>query len=240
MLRLLQRIAIDISPLRASREYRLITLGQIVSNLGTQAALVALPYQIFVLSHSAALVGLLGAFELGPMAVVSLLGGALNDRMDRRRLLALAQAGVIARRRRARRRVAGRAPARARRARAGRAARRERLARHGHPHGDPAGDARAGSAQHRPRAQLRPVPGDRDHRAGLRRADHRREQPGRRLRARRGDVPGDAVGGAGGRAAPAERRRRGDLDPPFDRSRACDSCARATRCRAASRSTSWR
>jgi hypothetical protein len=95
MLALLRRIAIDVSPLRESREFRLLVAGQIVSNLGTQAALVALPYQIFVLSHSAALVGLLGAFELGPMVVVSLLGGALNDRMDRRRLLALAQFGVI-------------------------------------------------------------------------------------------------------------------------------------------------
>lgn len=95
MLGLLRRIAIDVSPLRESREFRLLVLGQIVSNLGTQAALVALPYQIFVISHSAALVGLLGAFELGPMVIVSLLGGALNDRMDRRRLLALAQAGVI-------------------------------------------------------------------------------------------------------------------------------------------------
>ena len=87
MLALLRRIAIDVSPLRERASFRLIVLGELVSSLGTQAALVALPYQIFLLSHSAALVGLLGAFELGPMIVVSLIGGALNDRMDRRRLL---------------------------------------------------------------------------------------------------------------------------------------------------------
>jgi MFS family permease len=95
VLALLRRIAIDVSPLGHSREFRLLIIGEIVSNLGTQAALVALPYQIFVISHSAALVGLLGAFELGPMIVVSLLGGALADRADRRLVLAGAQAGVI-------------------------------------------------------------------------------------------------------------------------------------------------
>jgi len=95
MFGLLRRIAIDITPIRASRDFRMLALGQIVSNLGTQAALVALPYQIFVISRSATLVGLLGAFELGPMIVVSLVGGAIADRRDRRPILALAQIGVI-------------------------------------------------------------------------------------------------------------------------------------------------
>ena len=96
MLALLRRVAIDLTPLRASRDFRLLFIGQVVSNLGTQAALVALPFQIFVLTHSAALVGLLGAFEIGPMVVISLFGGAIADRVDRRLLLAVAQLGVIA------------------------------------------------------------------------------------------------------------------------------------------------
>lgn len=94
MLGLLRRVALDVSAMRASRNFRLLIGGEIVSNLGTQAAMVALPYQIFVLSHSATLVGLLGAFELGPMIVVSVVGGALIDRHDRRPILALAQVGV--------------------------------------------------------------------------------------------------------------------------------------------------
>jgi MFS family permease len=92
---LLRRIALDVSPLRESRDFRLLMIGQIVSTLGTQVALVALPTQIFLLSHSAALVGLLGAFELGPMIVASLLGGAVADRVDRRKVLIGAQLGVI-------------------------------------------------------------------------------------------------------------------------------------------------
>ena len=83
------------TPVRQSRDFRLIALGQIVSSLGSQAALVALPYQIFVISHSVTLVGLLGAFELGPMIVVSLVGGAVADRRDRRPVLAAAQVGVM-------------------------------------------------------------------------------------------------------------------------------------------------
>jgi len=96
MLSLLRRVAIDVSPLRASRPFRQLQLGQAVSGLGTQAALVALPYQIFVISRSPTLVGLLGAFELGPMIVVSLVGGALIDRTDRRAVLAVAQVAIIA------------------------------------------------------------------------------------------------------------------------------------------------
>ncbi len=96
MLSLLRRVAVDLSPVRESREFRLLSLGQTVSSLGTQVALVALPYQIYVVSRSPALVGLLGAFELGPMVVVSLVGGAIADRRDRRPLLAASQLGVVA------------------------------------------------------------------------------------------------------------------------------------------------
>lgn len=55
----------------------------------------ALPVQIFQISHSPTLVGLLGAFELGPMILISLVGGAVADRQDRRPVLAAAQIGVM-------------------------------------------------------------------------------------------------------------------------------------------------
>jgi MFS family permease len=93
---LLGRVAVDVSALRESRDYRVLVGGQLLSGLGTAAVLVALPYQLFVLTGSPALVGLLGAAELGPMVIVSLLGGAIADRMDRRTLLLVAQAGIIA------------------------------------------------------------------------------------------------------------------------------------------------
>ncbi len=87
----LAAVAVDITPIRASRHFRNLEIGQLVSNLGSQAALVALPFQIYKVSGSATLVGLLGAFELGPMILVSLVGGAFLDRHDRRPILAGAQ-----------------------------------------------------------------------------------------------------------------------------------------------------
>lgn len=92
----LERIAVDVTPLRASRDFRLLTIAGALSGLGSQAVLVALPIQIYALTGSPVLVGLLGLFELGPMIVVSLVGGAIADRRDRRPVLAAAQLGVIA------------------------------------------------------------------------------------------------------------------------------------------------
>ena len=78
------RIAVDISALRESRDLRLLIAGNLVSGLGTQAALVALPFQIYEQTHSALLTGLLGAVELVPLVTMALLGGAIADRFDRR------------------------------------------------------------------------------------------------------------------------------------------------------------
>ena len=75
----------DLSPLRDSRDLRLVVLGGFVSGLGSQATLVALPYQVYVQTHSALLVGLLGAVEIVPLVAASLLGGAVADRVDRRK-----------------------------------------------------------------------------------------------------------------------------------------------------------
>src|SRR3954452_12981003 len=94
-LALLQRVAVDITPLRESRDLRLLLGGELVTGLGTQAALVALPYQLYVENHSAFLTGLLGAAELVPLVLMALLGGALADRYDRRRLLLLDQIGLV-------------------------------------------------------------------------------------------------------------------------------------------------
>jgi Transmembrane secretion effector len=91
---LISKFTLDITALRRSRDYRVLEVGAIVSGLGTQAALVAVPYQVYVLTHSTALVGLIGAAELGPTVLVSLFGGAIADRVDRRRILLVAQIGI--------------------------------------------------------------------------------------------------------------------------------------------------
>ncbi|MGZ6694276.1 MAG: MFS transporter [Solirubrobacteraceae bacterium] len=72
-----------------------MTLGNVVSGLGTQAALVALPFQVYSQTQSAFLTGLLGAAELAPLVAMALLGGALADRFDRRRVLLLDQIALV-------------------------------------------------------------------------------------------------------------------------------------------------
>ena len=89
------RLIVDLSPLRASRDLRLLLAGEFVTGLGTQAALVALPYQLYTQTGSAFLTGLLGAIELGPLVTAALLGGAIADRTDRRRLLLLDQIALV-------------------------------------------------------------------------------------------------------------------------------------------------
>src|SRR3954466_6576332 len=88
-------LAIDLSPLRESRDLRVLVLGNIVSGLGTQAALVALPYQIYVETGSAFLTGLLGAVELLPLVAMALLRRAPADPHGRRRLLLLDQVALV-------------------------------------------------------------------------------------------------------------------------------------------------
>jgi MFS family permease len=92
----LPRLAADLTPLRASRDLRLLIFGNVVSGLGTQATLVALPYQLYVETRSPFLTGLLGAVELVPLVSMSLFGGAFADRHDRRRLLLADQAALVA------------------------------------------------------------------------------------------------------------------------------------------------
>ena len=89
--RRLRGVAVDTTALRESRDYRVLVIGGLISGIGTQVTLVALPFQIYVLTSSSFLVGLLGLVELVPLVVVALLGGTLADRVDRRRLLLVSQ-----------------------------------------------------------------------------------------------------------------------------------------------------
>jgi MFS family permease len=90
----LRRVMADIEPLRASRDFRLVFASRTVTLFGSQASEVALLVQARQLTGSAVAVGLLGAVELVPLAVFGLYGGALADRLDRRRLIRWCEAGL--------------------------------------------------------------------------------------------------------------------------------------------------
>ncbi len=79
-------LVIDITPLRASRQFRLLMLGQVCSLLGNSFTAVAVPLQVYLLTRSSLLVGVIGLVQAVPLLAGMLAGGALADAMDRRRL----------------------------------------------------------------------------------------------------------------------------------------------------------
>ncbi|TMD61802.1 MAG: MFS transporter [Chloroflexi bacterium] len=97
---MLRRLAapflLDISPLRDSRSFRLLWIGQLISLSGTHLRLVAVPYQVYLLTGSSFDVGLLGLFQAVPLISLSLFGGVIADRVDRRRLLVVTQTALAA------------------------------------------------------------------------------------------------------------------------------------------------
>ncbi len=82
-----RRLLIDITPLRRSRDFRALILGQLVSVLGTQLTAVAVPYQVYELTRSSLDVGLVSLAALFPLIIGSLIGGSVVDAVDRRRML---------------------------------------------------------------------------------------------------------------------------------------------------------
>jgi MFS family permease len=83
---LLKLATIDLTPLR-HRDFRLLFWGQLVTFLGSQVTFVAVPYQVYELTRSPFIVGLLGVAELVPVLVLSMVGGALADARDRRTIV---------------------------------------------------------------------------------------------------------------------------------------------------------
>jgi len=84
---LLRRLAIDLGPLRRYPAFRRLFVGQTISTFGSEIAAVAAPFQLYQLTHSTLQVGLLSLCELFPLLTLTIVGGALADAVDRRRLL---------------------------------------------------------------------------------------------------------------------------------------------------------
>src|SRR5919106_5675051 len=89
-----RRLAIDLTPLRVSRDFRLVWLGLLITSAGSQFTLVAVFVQVKELTDSEAAVGATGLAYLVGLVVGSLAGGAILDAWDRRRLLMMAQVGL--------------------------------------------------------------------------------------------------------------------------------------------------
>ena len=85
------RITVDFSPLRDYPHYRRLWIGQAVTFVGSEMALVALPYQVWQLTHSTLVLGLFSLTELVPLLTLTLAGGAVADAIDRRRMVLITE-----------------------------------------------------------------------------------------------------------------------------------------------------
>ena len=84
----------DTRPLQ-NPHFRRLWTANIVTVIGAQLTVVAVPAQIYALTGSSAYVGLTGLFGLVPLVVFGLWGGALADHFDRRTILRVTTIGMI-------------------------------------------------------------------------------------------------------------------------------------------------
>ena len=89
----MRRFFADTTPLRTP-DFRRLWLAGIVTVIGGNLTIFAVPVQLYALTQNSAYVGLSGLFALVPLIVFGLLGGAWADAMDRRLLLIIASIGL--------------------------------------------------------------------------------------------------------------------------------------------------
>ncbi|MCW2947088.1 MAG: transporter [Actinoallomurus sp.] len=91
-----------LSPALRHRDFNLYWFGVVFSQIGTRGTVAANLYQVYELSRSTTITGLVGLAQAVSLLILSPLGGAYADRLDRRRLLqatqlvALVVAGALA------------------------------------------------------------------------------------------------------------------------------------------------
>ncbi|MFB9894131.1 MFS transporter [Planobispora takensis] len=84
----------DLSPLRDSRDFRLLFGSGVIGMFGTFLTVVAVPLQMKQLTGSSLAVGLVSAAEFVPMVICGLWGGAIADAMDRRKIILYTEVGL--------------------------------------------------------------------------------------------------------------------------------------------------
>lgn len=78
-------------PVLRNRDFNLFWSGMVLSQIGTRGTVAANLYQVYDLTGSIVQTGLVGAAQAVALLVLSPLGGVYADRLDRRRLLQMAQ-----------------------------------------------------------------------------------------------------------------------------------------------------
>src|SRR5438128_12470412 len=70
-----------------NRNYALMFWRQLISAAGTQMQIVAVSWQVYLLTHSPIALGIIGLLQAIPRLLLSLVGGVLADVIDRRKML---------------------------------------------------------------------------------------------------------------------------------------------------------
>ena len=84
---------LDITPLKISRDYRLLFFGQMLSFFGSMVTFIVVPVHVYALTGSTLYVGLLGVAEFIPMFALAFIGGTMADAIDRRKILRWTEIG---------------------------------------------------------------------------------------------------------------------------------------------------
>ncbi|MDQ1532717.1 MAG: hypothetical protein QOF28_478 [Actinomycetota bacterium] len=93
--RIVRDAFVDVRPLR-HRDFRLLFIGRGITFLGAMVTFVAVPYQVFQITHSSFAVGMVGLVEAVPLVVAAVVGGAIADARDRRRQVWITELGLMA------------------------------------------------------------------------------------------------------------------------------------------------
>ena len=91
----MRNYAIDLTPLKKYRDFRLLWSAGLFSYFGSMITFVALPFQVKELTNSYWAVGLIGAVEIIPLTIFGLYGGVLADYVDRKKMIWLTEFGTL-------------------------------------------------------------------------------------------------------------------------------------------------
>jgi len=86
------KYAIDLSPLRKSKDFSLLWAAGLISYFGSMITYVAVPFQVKQLTGSYVAVAISGLVEIVPLVIFGLYGGVLADALDRKKLIWVTEA----------------------------------------------------------------------------------------------------------------------------------------------------
>ena len=86
------KYAIDIAPLKKSKDFSLLWAAGLVSYFGSMITYVAVPFQVKELTNSYVAVAISGLVEILPLVIFGLYGGVLADALDRKKLIWVTEA----------------------------------------------------------------------------------------------------------------------------------------------------